>query len=61
MNHEEGNDSIAAVYFKKYLDNEQEPPKEYKVIAQNLVDSIKNNIVLNIWYYSYYIQSVDVI
>lgn len=38
MNHEEGNDSIAAVYFKKYLDNEQEPPKEYKVIAQNLVD-----------------------
>jgi len=27
MNHEEGNDSIAAVYFKKYLDNEQEPPK----------------------------------
>ena len=38
MNHEEGNDSIAAVYFKEYLDNEQEPPKQYKKIAQNLVD-----------------------
>lgn len=38
MNHEDGKDSIAAIYFKKYLDNEQEPPKEYKSIAQALVD-----------------------
>lgn len=38
MNHEDGEDSTAAVYFKKYLDNEQEPPKEYKKIAQSLVD-----------------------
>lgn len=38
MKHEEGQDSVAAVYFKKYLDNEQEPPKEYKKIAQVLVD-----------------------
>lgn len=38
MNHEDGNDSIAAGYFQKYLDNEAEPPKEYKKIAQNLVD-----------------------
>lgn len=38
MNHEDDNDSIGAFYFKKYLENEAEPPKEYKKIAQNLVD-----------------------
>ena len=38
LNHEIGKDSIAAVYFKKYLDNEQEPPKEYKEVAQVLVN-----------------------
>jgi outer membrane protein OmpA-like peptidoglycan-associated protein len=38
LNHEIGEDSVAAVYFKKYLDNEQEPPKEMKSVAQLLVD-----------------------
>lgn len=38
LNHEIGEDSVAATYFKKYLDNEQEPPKEFKKIAQVLVD-----------------------
>ncbi len=28
----------AAEYFQKYLDNEKEPPKSYKKIAQNLAD-----------------------
>ncbi len=37
MNHEIGKDSVAAVYFKKYLDNEQEPPRQYKEVAQVLV------------------------
>lgn len=38
MNHEEGKDSIAAVYFKDYLENETEPPREYKKIATQLRD-----------------------
>jgi len=38
MNHEEGNDSVAAFYFKDYLENESEPPKEYKKIATQLRD-----------------------
>ena len=38
MNHEEGNDSAAAVYFKDYLENETEPPREYKKIATQLRD-----------------------
>ena len=47
MNHEEGNDSVAAVYFKDYLDNESEPPREYKKIATQLRDEffIKKELI----------------
>lgn len=38
LNHEIGKDSVAAIYFKKYVDNEKEPPKEFEKIAQTLVD-----------------------
>lgn len=38
LNHEIGKDSVAAIYFKKYVDNENEPPKEFEKIAQTLVD-----------------------
>lgn len=38
MNHEDGKDSIAAYYFKDYLENEAEPPREYREIASQLKD-----------------------
>ena len=38
MNHEDGQDSIAAHYFKDYLENEAEPPREYSEIAVQLKD-----------------------
>lgn len=49
MNHEEGKDSIAAYYFKDYLENEAEPPREYKKIATTLKDEffIKKELLAN--------------
>lgn len=49
MNHEDNQDSIAANYFKKYLDNEAEPPREYKEIAQTLADEwfVKKELLAN--------------
>ena len=50
MNHEEGNDSVAAFYFKDYLENESEPPKEYKKIATQLRDEffVKKELLSNL-------------
>ena len=49
MNHEEGNDSIAATFFKDYLENESEPPNEYKKIASQLRDEffVKKELLSN--------------
>tara|TARA_B100000674_G_scaffold119110_1_gene90410 strand:+ start:4093 stop:6522 length:2430 start_codon:yes stop_codon:yes gene_type:complete len=49
MNHEDGNDSLAAVYFKSYLENESEPPREYKKIATQLRDEffVKKELLAN--------------
>ena len=49
MNHEEGNDSVAATFFKNYLENESEPPNEYKKIASQLRDEffIKKQLLSN--------------
>lgn len=38
MYHEDGNDSISATYFKKYLENEAEPPRQRKEVATRLRD-----------------------
>lgn len=38
MNHEDGNDSISATYFKQYLENEAEPPRQRKEVATRLRD-----------------------
>ncbi len=49
MNHEEGNDSVAATFFKNYLESEAEPPYEYKKIASQLRDEffIKKELLSN--------------
>ena len=49
MNHEEGDFKTAATYFKQYLDNEAEPPKEYKKIAENLAAEyfVKRDLLAN--------------
>ena len=49
MNHEDGKDSVAATYFKQYLEFEAEPPREYKRIATQLRDEffIKKELLAN--------------